>query len=119
HPSGTNDEFLELTNISNAAVDLTGWTFTNGFTFTFGAVSIDPGAFILLTPGDPNTVRSTYHVPAPVPIFQFTGALDNSGETIELSKPKPGTTDLIVVDSVKYDDASPWPTLPDGTGPSL
>ena len=56
NPSNSNPEFLELTNVSNASVDLTGWTFTNGITFTFGAASIDSAAFVVLTNSDPNTV---------------------------------------------------------------
>ena len=41
-------------------------------------------------------------------------SLNNSGETIEI-KDAAGNT----VDIVEYDDQAPWPTSPDGDGPSL
>ena len=40
--------------------------------------------------------------------------LGNSGDQVVLKM-----SDLTLVDSVYYDDASPWPTAPDGDGPSL
>jgi hypothetical protein len=51
------------------------------------------------------------------------GVLDNGGETVRLSRPdEPQTGGLVpylLVDEVDYDDDAPWPTSPDGTGPSL
>ncbi len=43
-----------------------------------------------------------------------TGFLNNGGAAIVLSN-----SAGVVLDSVNYDDAAPWPTAPDGTGPSL
>ena len=44
---------------------------------------------------------------------QFPGGLSCSGEQIQLLR---GST---VVDEVTYGSAAPWPTTPNGTGPSL
>jgi hypothetical protein len=43
-----------------------------------------------------------------------TGFLNNNGAAIVLSN-----SAGVVLDSVNYDDAAPWPITPDGTGPSL
>jgi len=62
-------------------------------------------------------------VPTDVPIYQYTGALDNGGETVELSRPgvvdPDGTVPWVVVDSVKYNNKAPWPVGADGTGRSI
>ena len=53
------------------------------------------------------------------------GVLDNGGETVRLSAPRRAAADepafipYLLVDEVDYDDVAPWPTGPDGTGPSL
>ena len=59
-----------------------------------------------------------------MPIFgPFTGALDNSGETIRLGKPSPPLSDLTVpyvsVDHVNYGTEGDWPTKAAGDGYSL
>jgi hypothetical protein len=49
--------------------------------------------------------------------------LDNGGETVRLSRPDApqpgGLVPYLLVDEVDYNDDAPWPTSPDGTGPSL
>ncbi|MDG2123788.1 MAG: lamin tail domain-containing protein, partial [Verrucomicrobiales bacterium] len=100
-------EFVELTNISATdTVDLTGAAFTGGITYTFPAgTTLAPGARLVLA-RDP----STY----PDSLGPYTGALDNTGETLTLTSLNGPT-----IRSFDYDDSSPWPTTPDGGGPSL
>ena len=44
----------------------------------------------------------------------YTGNLSNGGETITLKD-----AGAVVIDTVTYGEVDPWPTTPDGIGPSL
>lgn len=109
NPGSDDYEFLELYNKGSNPVDMTGWSFSQGITYTFGNFTLQPGAFVVLAI-DSALFESTFGIPA----FQFLGALNNGGETITLVDATGN-----VVDSVAYDDEAPWPTEPDGFGPSL
>jgi hypothetical protein len=127
HPSGSASEFIELHNGGQAPVDLGGWQFTNGVTFTFAAGTVvQPGGWVLVVPSDPVQFRQSYGIPSSVVVVgPYEGTLDNNGEVVELSRPavldagQTGTAPLLVVDRVSYGTAAPWPTAPGGTGPSL
>lgn len=102
-------EFLEIYNNSGAAVDLEGYTFTQGVTFTFGpGASIADGEYIVLALVAANYSGNGYQV------FEMAGALGNGGETVELSDPFGN-----IIDSVPYDDGAGWPGAADGSCPSL
>ncbi len=109
--AGTDSlEFIEIYNNSDETVDLNGYYFSSGIEFVFDNTEIEPGAYILIAV-DTMAMRNTFNVMA----YQWTDeGLSNSGELIEFSNP-----DGFVVDAVEYDDANPWPSLPDGNGPSL
>ncbi|HTK75865.1 MAG TPA: lamin tail domain-containing protein, partial [Gemmataceae bacterium] len=135
----TGQEFIELRNLTGQAVPLydpanpqNTWRFTDGINFTFPAGAAIPAwGYALVVGGDPTQFRSQNpSVPAAVPVFgPYTAAdgsnvLSNGGERVTVSKPLPpdpttGVVPLEVVDSVSYDVVAPWPTAPDGFGPSL
>lgn len=131
NPAGGKPEFLELHNITDAELPLydpahpaNTWQMTDGVAYAFPAdTSLAARSYILLTNVDPATFRSAYAVPPAVPVFgPYDGQLSNGGELVELSMPGapgPGVLPYIVVDAVLYDDSAPWPTTPDGAGPSL
>ncbi|MEE2968111.1 MAG: lamin tail domain-containing protein [Verrucomicrobiota bacterium] len=99
NPSGPSEEneFIELMNISDQAIQLTGVSFSTGIQYTFeGNATLDPMARTVLNPGD------------------YTGQLDNGGENITLLD-----ADGNIIESFRYNDKSPWPEAPDGNGPSL
>jgi hypothetical protein len=106
-----NDEFLELANTSSSPIDVSGWTFTAGIASTFPSGSVIPaGGYFVLSP-DPARFLSLYGFAADA---SYAGtALSNGGETLTL------TDGANVVDQLTYDDVDPWPTSPDGSGPSL
>ncbi|GAB4257787.1 MAG: hypothetical protein Kow0027_25130 [Saprospiraceae bacterium] len=107
---GTDDyEFIELYNRGSAAVDMTGWSFSQGVTYTFGNYSLDAGSYVIVAI-DSAAFEAAFNVPA----FQFTGGLNNGGESIVLVDGSGA-----VMDSVSYDDEGDWPTEPDGGGPTL
>jgi len=84
--SAEDFEYVELKNVGPSTLDLTGVAFTNGFTYTFGAVNLgsggtivvakDPAAFAFRNPGVPNVVGPF-----------LDGSLSNGGETIRLEDP--------------------------------
>jgi hypothetical protein len=150
HPpdlGGTNDntadEFIELFNITSAAVPLfdaafptNTWRLRGGADFDFPQNVTLPGHGYLVVVGfDPATnaaaltaFRATNGLPASVPIYgPFQGKLDNSGEEVKLSRPdapqgpgpNAGLVPYILVDRVGYTDNAPWPATADGLGSSL
>lgn len=112
NPTGSNDTaFIELLNAGSVPIDLTGIYFSDGVGFTFAGGSLAPGEVALVVENE--LVFSAAYPGVPV-AGQYTGALDNGGETVTIS-------DLAdkVIYSVTYDDEPPWPTHPDAGGSSL
>lgn len=108
--SGTDSlEFIELYNNDIVAIDLEGYYFSDGVTFTFPAMTMNPGEYLVLA-----TNAAAFEGFFGFEPLACTGALSNSGELLLLRN-----NYNMVVDSVLYDDAAPWPTDPDGFGPSL
>ena len=126
-------EFLELYNISGAAVDLQEyndhllayfpWKFTDGIEYTFQlGVSIPAGGKIVVAKNLAAFAERHPSVSASVVFGPYDGKLSNGGENIELSKPGDedgGVMSYIRVDSVDYSDDTPWPENADGDGFSL
>lgn len=108
--SDSNYEFLELTNADSVAVNLAGWSLSEGLDFTFPEDSwLQPGDFVVVT-----TAPTTY-AGLGYPVFDWgTGGLNNSVELLALRAP-----DSTVVEYVEYSDTGDWDAAPDGQGPSL
>jgi hypothetical protein len=111
-----DNEWIELYNTGTTAVNIAGWTLVDG-----GSTST-PMTLTGSIPASGYFTIEIYH-DADAAEFPFTPDFDgsatgwdlsNGGEAITLSNSS-GT----VVDAVTYDDASPWPMEPDGSGPSL
>ena len=133
-PLAGNDEFVELRNLSAQPVPLfdpanpgNTWKVEGiGYTLPVG-LTLQPRQVILLSPIAPATFAVKYSVPAAVAIYgPFTGALNNGGERVALTKPgvpyldafNQLTVPYIDVDAVTYDDIAPWPAVA-GNGKSL
>jgi hypothetical protein len=97
-PGSTEEnEFIELTNISNNEIDLSNLTFTAGLTYTFPLdTTLSPGGRLTIGTND------------------YAGSLDNGGEKITLTDAS-GT----IIESFAFDDSPPWPQASDGEGFSL
>ena len=112
-------EFLELTNVTNQPLDLTGCHFTDGieFTFTGSAVTLlQPGASVLVVANSAafQARYGTALAPKIAGIFANGSNLRDSGETLTLVD-----NNGVQIFSVSYGDSSPWPGLADGSGSSL
>lgn len=123
HPAPGGAEFVELHNLTSESVDLSGWQL-KGAAFVFPAGTlIAPNGFLVLVETSTTTVeqfRAAHGVPADVPVLGNLFKLQNDGENLTLRKPNDDPLGPhIVVDRVRYNDSSPWPTEADGHGPSL
>ena len=105
-----NSEFVEICNTGAAAVDLSGYAFSDGIAFTFPQnTSIAAGEYIVVA------ADAKSHDGLGCQVFQWkSGNLSNSGEAIQLSD-----AEGIQIDYVIYSDAAPWPESADGGGSSL
>lgn len=108
----TEGEFIELFNPAADPVDISGWKFTSAITYTFpSGTTIAPGAYLVIAL-DPANVDAAYGITGT--LGPWSGGLSSSGETLNL-------TDAagLVQDSVTYGVGFPWPSKPDGEGPSI
>jgi hypothetical protein len=140
----TDEEFIELFNMTPAPVPLydpaaatNHWKISGAVDFVFPAsVTMPAGTFLLVVGFDPATnapaladFRSKYGISSNAVIYgPYSGHLNNSGETINLSRPDPpqtsphpdaGFVPYTLVESLTYSNASPWPPGADATGMSL
>ena len=98
-------EFVELYNAGTAAVDLSGWRFTDGVSFTFPSPTVmAPGSYLVVA-DSPADLQAEFGVTA---IGPWDGGLSSLGETVELRDALGG-----VVDRVDYQLGFPWPTTGD------
>lgn len=106
-------EFVELYNGGPAEVDLAGWSFSDGISFTFGAgATLGAGGYVVVAQ-DPSQVLAKWSVQraelTPERVFgPFGGKLNNEGERLVL-RDAAGA----VADEVDYQLGFPWPTVGD------
>jgi hypothetical protein len=136
NPDAEGTEFIELKNISGEDVPLFDPLHPEN-TWRIGGVDYDlpggltlvAGRIALVVPVDPEQYRIEHAVPDDVLVLgPYSGRLDNDGERITLWRPdtpQPAVegeaplVPMIAVDSVRYNDALPWPLEADGQGASL
>ena len=109
-------DWVEFYNPHDYALDITGWQFRDeddAHIFEFPASTvIEPNGFLVLV-RDSAAFASFYP-----DVDNFLGEMDfglnSAGELIRIFN-----ADGILVDTVNYDNKDPWPTEPDGDGPTL
>jgi hypothetical protein len=136
YPGDTNGhlEFLEIYNPSNTAVLLENWRFVAGANYDFPAEAVLPATGVVVAVSfDPQTnaqrlaaFRSTYGIDESVVLLgPFRGRLDNTGETVRLSRPdeppleEPSFYPALLEDEADYGIEAPWPITPLALGDSL
>jgi hypothetical protein len=105
-------EFVELYNPGPDRINLTGYQFTDGISYTFPTGSyIDADEYLVVvkTPTHRTWRNKRYQVLGP-----YDGKLSNGGERITLAAP-----DSSIVERFSYNDDLPWPPGADGYGPTL
>lgn len=117
NPPGTDEalyEWIELYNDLVEPLDIGGWHFSAGITYTFPEGTIMQGKFYLVVCSDVQAVQVLYGISKTILKGPFEGRLDNGGERIELADGMGA-----VMAHVTYSDREPWPAGADGTGHSL
>jgi hypothetical protein len=123
HPQGggTDLEFIEILNATPEPLDLSGWFFSQGVSFAFPRGTFLDGGRYLVVCANQDAVRQRYNITNVIGNWASCSngapsgcALDNGGETIELSEESG-----VVATTVRYNDRGRWPAAADGTGHSL
>jgi hypothetical protein len=107
HPAA---EYIELMNISDEALDLSGVRFTQGIRYVLPEGTMLESKNFLLLVHDRVAFEAAYGNEHPV-VGTFDGRLTNGGETIALRLPEPNEG---AIAHFHYDDA--WQPLADGGG---
>lgn len=103
-------EFVEIYNNGTNAINLNNYYFSSGIIYTFPNISINAGAYVVIA-FDSVALMNVFGVNA----YQWTtGGLSNGGEPLAIRD-----NNGLLVDTLRYDDVSPWPTDPDGNGSTL
>lgn len=103
-------EYIEILNTGNNTINIEGWYFMAGIEDTLPNIDLAPGEYFV-TAGNAQAMMNVFGIV----VHEWAGgALANDGELITLVDSGGG-----VVDSVRFEDSDPWPSEPDGDGPSL
>ena len=107
-----SNTWVELYNKGTQAVDLSGWKFDKGISYTFPkGTSLAAGGYVVVA-RDRAAVASLY---PGVPILgDFDGRLANDGEELRLLDARGNPAD-----QVRYYDGGTWPAAADGGGSSM
>ena len=103
--TGVPEEFLEIYNYGDAAVDLTGWEFTKGVNFIFPAGTLIASHGYLAIPANKATFTAKYPAVTNVTTTAW-GVLSNLSNGGELLRLKNAAGDI--VEEVTYADQGDW-----------
>lgn len=109
-------DWVELYNNSGEVIDLENWQLKDEddqHVFTFMRdMELNPHKYLVICESVDDFITIFPDVDNRIGDLGFK--FSNSGEVIRLYD-----DNGILIDSVRYDDAKPWPELPDGSGPTL
>lgn len=117
------DEYVELFNRGEAAVDLSGWRFITGIEMEIPVGTLlAPGGFLVVARDAEHLISRYPGLHSGNTVGNYAGNLANAGERITLARPVPegeGGNGWISVDSVAYGEGGTWGNWADGDGSSL
>ncbi|MHC4743428.1 MAG: lamin tail domain-containing protein, partial [Planctomycetota bacterium] len=107
-------EYIELYNRSGFDVDISGWYFDRGISYTFGnSVVLRAGEYAVVAQV-PDQVQGKFGVSSDILYGPWVGKLSNDGESVVLRD-----ADGDKVDEVDYKIGFPWPTVGGPPGYSI
>ncbi|MBN2593832.1 MAG: lamin tail domain-containing protein, partial [Sedimentisphaerales bacterium] len=110
--AGSKLDYIELQNISDTTLDLTGVRLSNGINFVFPPMTLEAGRFVVVV-SDITSFQSTYGTGINV-AGEYSGNLSNGGEKIVLSLPEPLDAAIL-----RFEYSDTWYLTTDGGGSSL
>jgi hypothetical protein len=117
-----DDQYIELYNKGTNTVNLAGWQFTSGVTFTFptGAV-IGSGGYVVVGKNITNLFAHYTNLNSGNTYGNYSGKLSHNGELVVLAQPETyfGTNILVEEDQVTYASGGRWGEWSSGGGSSL
>jgi len=117
-----DDQYLELYNKGTNAINLAGWQFTAGVTFTFPSVTIAPNGYLVVAGNLTNLFAKYPNLNSGNTVGNYSGKLSHNGELVQLSKPETlytNTAILVAQDQVTYGTGGRWGEWSSGGGSSL
>jgi hypothetical protein len=117
-----DDQYIELYNKGSNTVNLAGWQFTSGVTFTFPNVSVAPGNYLVVARNAANLISKYPNLNSGNTVGNYTGKLSHSGELVALAQPEilnVKNTIYVEDDEVTYGAGGRWGEWSSGGGSSL
>ncbi len=116
HADFDTEDWIELYNPLSTSLDVSGWTIVDDDTneaFMFPANTIIEAEGFVVVCRDVNAFEEYWNVTTPV-YGPLSFGLNNNGDTIILRN-----AEGMVIDSLSFQNTSPWPRQPDGHGATL
>ncbi|MHC4351365.1 MAG: lamin tail domain-containing protein, partial [Planctomycetota bacterium] len=111
-PDGSNFDYIELQNIGETPLDLTGVRLNDAIDFTFGPMILQPDRHVVVVD---NLISFRFVYGTGINIAgEYSGKLSNAGEQIVLQLPEPLEAAIL---RFRYSDA--WHPTTDGDGNAL
>ncbi len=108
-------EFIELHNAGTGAVNMAGWTLSDGgnLNFVFPATNVAAGGYVVVAQ-NPAFLQTKYSAPNAVGPLRADGttSLSKYGEKLTLRTPAGA-----IEDEVEFKQGFPWPTVGDAYVP--
>jgi regulation of enolase protein 1 (concanavalin A-like superfamily) len=117
-----DDQYIELYNKGTNTINMAGWQFTSGVTFTFPNISIAPNGYLTVARNLTNLFGKYSNLNSLNTVGNYSGKLSHNGEQVTLSMPQTlntNTTILVAEDQVTYGTGGRWGEWADGGGSSL
>jgi hypothetical protein len=114
HPPDRAAEFIELQNVADEPLDLSGIRFAEGVEFVFPPGVLQPGAVVVLV-REQHEADFRLLYPDIEPFGRYRRALNDAGERVSLL----ASDGVTVLDSVAFENSAPWPEAANGKGRSL
>ena len=117
-----DDQYIELYNKGTNIVNLAGWQFTSGVTFTFPNVSIAPNGYLVVASNMTNLLAKYPNLNTANTVGNYSGKLSHNGELVELDQPESfyqTNTIYVEEDEVSYGTGGRWGEWASGGGSSL
>jgi hypothetical protein len=121
--SGNNeDQYIELYNQGTNTVNLAGWQFTSGITFTFPNITLAPSGYLVVARNLTNLLAKYPSLNSGNTVGNYSGKLSHDGVLLVLSQPETldtNTAILVAEDQVTYGTGGRWGEWSSGGGSSL